>query len=83
VKPLFYVEGRPVFRGNILFHPDGPKTGNRVTAEFDANGASQGYVTVRTDNGAVPDVRIENLTWTKPILTCDKCGQILPKDRQL
>jgi hypothetical protein len=53
-KPLFYVEGRPVFKGNILFHSDINKTGRRVTAEFDANGTKHPYaeVTVRTDNGA-------------------------------
>lgn len=82
-KPLFYAEGRPVFKGNILFHRDIPRTGGRITAEFDADGASCGHVTVRSDNGAVPEVRIESLTWAKPILECSKCGQVLPEKDQL
>ena len=82
-KLLFYVEGRPVFKGNVLFHSDIERTGGRVTAEFDGDEASDGYVTVRSDNGAVPTVRIKSLTWAKPILTCSKCGQILPKKDQL
>ena len=62
---LFYVEGRPVYRGDILYHPDINRTGGRVSAEFPAEGD---FVTVRTatnDNraGAVPTVRIEDLSW--------------------
>ena len=81
-QPLFIVEGRPVFKGNVLFHPDRDRTGGRVTAEFDGGGASEGDVTVRSDNGAVPTVRIGSLTWAKPILKCRECGQILPDGEQ-
>lgn len=59
---LFEVEGRPVSRGAVLFHRDIPRTGGRVTAEFKPEGD---FVVVRTLNGAVPSVRISELSWAQ------------------
>lgn len=53
---LFSIEGKPVHRGDTLYHPIGA-----VKAEFPANGA--GEVTVRTENGAVPTVKLRDLRW--------------------
>lgn len=60
-KVLFEVAGRPVVRGDVLYHRDLPRTGGRVTAEFVAEG---NWVTVRTQNGAVPKVRVSDLSWS-------------------
>ena len=48
-KILFKVDGRPVYYGNILYHSDLPRTGGKVTAIFDAEGAD--CVTVGSVNG--------------------------------
>ena len=77
-KKLFIVDGRPVYYGNILFHPDKNKTGGRVTAHFEAEGD---YVTVVSDNGAVPTVMIDELCWNEnaiPERYCSMCGQEKP-----
>ena len=60
IPPLFEVEGRPVARGDVLYHRDVNRTGGRVTAEFPADGE---WVTVRSTNGAVPSVRVTDLSW--------------------
>ncbi len=59
---LFEVAGRPVVRGDVLFHRDLPRTGGRVTAEFEAEGDT---VVVRSPNGAVPRVRVSELSWER------------------
>ena len=74
-KELFKVDGRPVYKGNILFHPDKSRTGGRVTAEFETDG---GLVTVRSDNGAVPCVMVDELCWNEqaiPERYCPMCGK--------
>lgn len=74
-KILFKVDGRPVYYGNVLYHPDKNKTGGRVTAEYEAEGD---YVTVRSYNQAVPTVKIEELCWNEqamPERYCPTCGQ--------
>ncbi len=75
-KKLFEVDGRPVYYGNILFHPDKNRTGGRVTAIFDAEGGD--CVTVGSLNGAVPTVEIDELSWNEnavPDRYCPMCGQ--------
>jgi len=74
-RELFKVDGRPVYYGNILFHPNQWKTGGRVTAEYKAEGD---FVTVRSNNGAVPIVRVDELCWNEqaiPDRYCSMCGQ--------
>ena len=58
-KPLFHIEGKPVFKGELLFHSDFDLTGGMVTAAFPPEG---NQVTVRTQNGAVPTVRLDDLS---------------------
>jgi len=74
-KILFKVNGRPVYYGNILFHPDKHRTGDRVTAHFEAEGDC---VTVVSDNGAVPTVMIDELCWNENVISeryCPMCGK--------
>jgi len=74
-KILFTVDGRPVYYGNILFHPDKSRTGGRVKAIFEPEGDS---VTVQSDNGAVPTVWIDELCWNEdaiPERYCPLCGK--------
>lgn len=58
---LFLVEGKPVYRDDVLYHQDVYRTGGRVSAEFKPCGDT---VTVRSDNGAVPSVKVKDLSWT-------------------
>lgn len=77
MEELFAVEGRPVYRGNVLFHPDVRHTGGRVTAEFSSEGEE---VRVRADNGAVPIVKILELSWSVfPESVCRYCGRNIVK----
>jgi len=74
-KILFSVDKRPVYYGNILFHPDKSRTGGKVTAHFEAKG---GLVTVVSENGAVPTVEIDELCWNEEAISeryCPMCGK--------
>jgi hypothetical protein len=60
-EPLFEIDGKPVYRGDILYHRDTFRTGGVVKAEFKAEGE---YVTVRTVGaGAVPTVKVSELSF--------------------
>lgn len=61
-EALFMLEGRPVHKGDLLHvHPSfHARAGVRVTAEFAAAG---GEAVCRSDNGAVPCVPIDALSW--------------------
>lgn len=63
-KPLFEVEGRPVFRGDLLHCPPHlfSRAGETVRAEFPEYG--DGRVVVRSiPSQAVPTVRVSELSW--------------------
>lgn len=62
-QSLYEVEGRPVFCGDVLHCPPRlfSRAGPSVKAYRADNGA--GEATVRSDNGAVPTVRICDLSW--------------------
>jgi hypothetical protein len=78
-QELFYLlDGTPVFKGEILYHPDPVKVGWYCKAEFEVR--ESGYVTVRSPNGAVPTVRIADLRKEPPqAKRCSKCCQLLPE----
>lgn len=68
-KPLFEVQGKPVYKDDILYHPDVYRTGGKVRAEFPSG---DDYVTVRSvPSGAVPTVKISELSWTIPLDVLD------------
>ncbi len=71
-------DGTPVNYGDILWHPDRRQVGWFCKAEFHP---SCGWVTVRTDNGAVPQVLVSELRKEPPSepKRCNECGQILPE----
>ena len=77
--PLFHlVDKSPVFRGDILYHPDRDRVGWYCVAEFEPEAGGED-VRVRTPNGAVPIVSIDQLQREPPVLArCSKCGQVLP-----
>lgn len=62
-RPLFQVEGRDVYYGDELHvHPlDFRRAGHKVRAYRPDYGS--GEVVVRSDNGAVPTLHVENLSW--------------------
>ena len=65
-----------VYRGDVLYHPDRRKVGWHCVADFKPEAD---LVTVRTDNGAVPTVRICELMKEPPELKwCRTCGQRIP-----
>lgn len=66
MSPLCWVEGKPVYKGDVLYvkNPTG-RTGSKVTAEFKENG--DGASPFRSDNGAVPTIRMADLTWTPKV----------------
>ena len=70
-------DGTPVFKGEILWHPDSNKVGWYCIAEFPPEGA---MVTVRSPNGAVPTVYISELRKKPPPppRRCPTCDQLLP-----
>lgn len=60
---LFVLEGRQVHKGDVLhvnpaYHA---RAGTTVKAEYPAG---SGWAVCRSDNGAVPDLPIEALSWT-------------------
>ena len=64
-EPLFEVEGRPVFRGDLLHCPPHlfSRAGETVRAEFREYG--NGEVVVRSiPSQAVPTVRVSDLSWS-------------------
>ena len=62
-QPLYEVEGRPVFYGDVLHLP--PRLFNRAGPSVRAYLADDGSgeATMRSDSGAVPTVRICDLSW--------------------
>lgn len=63
--PLAWVEGKPVYRDDVLYVKNHTgRAGSVVTAEFAENG--DGYCRFRTDNGAVPLILLSELTWNPP-----------------
>jgi hypothetical protein len=75
---LFHLhDGTPVFKGDILYHPDKRRVGWYCVAEFEPNGE---YVTVRSPEGAVPTILISELRKEPPPepIRCTQCGQLLP-----
>ena len=63
--PLAWVEGKPVYRDDVLYVKNHTgRTGSVVTAEFAENG--DGYCRFRTYNGAVPLILLSELTWNPP-----------------
>lgn len=80
LAPLFLLDdGEPVYYKDVLWHPDKLRVGWYCIAEFEPIGE---YVTVRSDNGAVPTVLISELRKEPPEehKRCSKCGQLLPKE---
>lgn len=77
-KFLFYIDGDiPVFRDDILYHPNVKKYGWFLKAEFKSTDGLT--VTMRAYNGAVPTVKISDLMVGPPEITwCKSCGQRLP-----
>lgn len=75
---LFHLsDGTPVYKGDILYHPDRYNVGWYCIAQFEPNGDKT--VTVRSPNGAVPTVFISSLSKEPPIeKRCKTCGQLLP-----
>jgi hypothetical protein len=79
-KPLFFlIDNTPVYEGDVLYHPDSINVGWYCVAEF---APDDEYVTVRSPNGAVPTVRIDDLRKQPPAppARCSKCGQFLPPE---
>ena len=67
------LDGTKVYKGDVLYHPDRRKVGWCCFAKFKPNGD---MVTVRSDNGAVPTVRIsELLKEPRELKWCRTCGQ--------
>lgn len=62
-EPLYEVEGRPVFKGDVLHCP--PRLFNRAGAWVYAYRSDNGSweAVTRCDNGAVPTVKIADLSW--------------------
>jgi hypothetical protein len=80
-KFLFTLDsGTPVFYGDVLWHPDRKRVGWYCYAEFEPKELGSPFVTVRSDNGAVPEVYISELRKEPPPepKRCSKCGQLLP-----
>lgn len=76
--PLFQLEdGTEVFYGDVLWHPDKGRVGWCCKAEFRARNER---VTVRSPNGAVPNVAVADLRKEppRPPPRCSECGQFLP-----
>lgn len=65
LAPLCWIEGRPVYKGDVLYvkFPE-PRTGSVVTAEFPQDDDT--ISTFRSENGAVPKIRHDQLTCTPP-----------------
>jgi hypothetical protein len=87
-EPYFYLDGRPVFKGQVLYIK--PKwhqeVGESVTIEYKPNQDNQ--ITVRCDNGAVPTIPIIALSWSLPEETraredMRKIGITSPTDREV
>ena len=60
---LFYIGDEPVFRGDIIWHPDRRKVGWYCIAEFPEN---HGSVVVRAEGGGVPTVLVSELRLEPP-----------------
>ena len=76
-KLLFFLsDDTPVYKNDILWHPDTERYGWYLEAAFVSHNT---HVTMVCDNGAVPTVKISELKRRPPkIKWCSKCGQQLP-----
>lgn len=83
-EPLFHLcTGEPVYRGDVLWHPDHVNVGWWCKAEFRPDEGDTVYVVVRSPNGAVPTVRIADLRKEPPhVRKCSLCGQTLPNAKE-
>ena len=64
MAPLTWVEGKPVYKGDVLFHHKMYRTG-RYT--FTAEGFKDGKLRLKSDPEAYLVARPERLTWTPPV----------------